>query len=75
MTRMTRRLAVAAGVLAVLAAGAGSLHAQTVYYYPPAPAVVAPVTTCYVPPPVAVNYYAPPVVTAYPPSVSVTTYR
>jgi hypothetical protein len=76
MMRMSRRLVLTAVVLAVLAAGAGRVHAQTVYY-PPAPVVVAPVTTYYAPaPPVAVTYYAPPpVVAAYPPSVSVTTYR
>jgi hypothetical protein len=57
--------------LAVLAAGAGAVHAQAVVYYQPAPVVTsyysAPVTTYYAAPPVVTSYYAAPapVVTSY----------
>jgi hypothetical protein len=62
MLRLSRRLALLPAVLALLAAGAGRVDAQTVVVTSPAPVV----TTCYAPPPATV---------VVPSSVTVATYR
>lgn len=60
--------------LALWAASASAVHAQTIYYsYAPAPVVVAPVRSYYVAP--AVSYYAPaPAVSYYAPAPAVSYY-
>jgi ABC-type multidrug transport system permease subunit len=73
MVRVSRWLISAVVVLAVLAASASTLHAQTVCYQP-VPVVAAPVTSYYAPVPVA-SYYAPvPVASYYAPAPVVTSY-